>query len=153
MPALGVDLPSNRHVVKAPWIALDIAADGGVDRLLELACQCPDLQLVWLGLACGTACRAGETTSTPGSTPLRTVESPWGRPKEELSYTDQKRLDAANALYRAALKVIQWCNERGIQWVVENPYDSLLWYLPEFVQLLGADGVEDAEFDACMFGG
>ena len=28
-----------------------------------------------------------------------------------------------------------------------------MWYLPEFVQLLGTDGVEDAEFGACMFGG
>ena len=153
LPALGVDLPSNRHDVKAPWVAFDIAGSGGVERLLDLAGQCPDLQLVWMGLACGTASRAREIAATPGPCPLRTVESPWGRPLTELNEAERHRLLAANALYRAALHIIQWCYEHNVGWVVENPYNSLLWYLPEFVELLAVHGVDDAEYDACMFGG
>ena len=38
-------------------------------------------------------------------------------------------------------------------WAVENPANSLLWFILGFAQLLDLSEVSDSEYDACMLGG
>ena len=37
--------------------------------------------------------------------------------------------------------------------MVENPYNSWIWYMPDFVELLDAEDAFDVEYHACMVGG
>ena len=49
----------------------------------------------------------------------------------EISEVDLQRLSLANSLYRFALVVVEQCEHLGMQWVIENPWNSLLWYIEE----------------------
>ena len=66
--------------------------------------------------------------------PLRTPEHPEGRPD----------LDPA---------IWKFCLEHDIVVVIENPYRSLFWHLPEISSILQDDRAVLVRSDFCMFGG
>ena len=156
--ALGVDHHGNRHVPKAKVLEIDLTTQFGVDQLTCL-CVSGTVAAVWFGIPCGTASRARLIRrllrgGRPAPPPLRTDSEPWGRTDaslDELQPCAYLRLHAANAIYRATLKIIELLIELGIPWAIKNPARSLLWSIPEFGALLGA-GASDVVYDACMFG-
>jgi hypothetical protein len=154
VPALAVDWRGNRHQPEAPWLAIDIASTEGIEQLANLLDDDEDLELVWFGLPCGTASRAREIQDRPGlPRPLRTAREPWGRTDIQFGEQEAVRMATANAVYRAALRLIESCTARGVRWIIENPLNSLLWYIPEYVQLLALPNVRDVCYSACMVGG
>ena len=151
--ALGVDVPGNRHRAQAPWLAVDFATAEGLQLLLGIQAS-SNLCLLWFGLPCGTASRAREIHNAPGlPLPLRSPKEPWGIASQRISAADRLRLSIANAVYRNALFMVKQALSQGTHFVIENPANSLLWYLPEMVALLDEPGVADAVYDACMVGG
>ena len=156
VPALGIDHKWNKHAPIAPALHMDLSTGAGMDELLTLIKEAPDLQFVWLGVPCGSASRARQIPAGDGAPrPLRSEREPWGRTDVSLSSQEQKKLSAANKVYTSCLEVIKCCDARKVGWAVENPGDSLLWYVPEFGQLLSRakQRAEDATFHACEFGG
>ena len=121
--------------------------------ICSLIRESPDLRLVWLGLPCGSASRAREIPKEGMPLPLRSIEEPKGITTRQLTAPECAQLCMSNRMYRAALKIIATCQEVQVEWAVENPHNSLLWYWPEFVDLLSLPGAADAVYDACEFGG
>lgn len=151
IPALGIDWGMNRHVQKAPWVSINMAEQSGMEQALEVLKGCDKLRLVWFGLPCGTASRAREAVAGPGMPPqLRSAQHPEGLPG--LRESDAKKVQAANAIYGNAVKIIEWCRVAGVTWCIENPANSYLWYLPAVIALLNDGYAEDIEYSACMVG-
>ena len=115
-------------------------------------------QAAHVALPCGTGSRARDIPlpawksqrhlgiRDPG--PLRSETEPWGITGIG-DPIDQARLDSANKLIRFILKVAAVCRRRGILCIVENPWRSLLWFIPELWDLVS----DWADFSACMTGG
>ena len=132
VPALGVDWKGNRHDVQGPWVQLDLATNEGQHAFLQLLGSGRALTLVWISLPCGTATRARDIHDSPNlPQPVRSPSQPWGRTDVEISEDDLQILSRANSLCRFALVVVEQCEHLGIQWVIENPWNSLLWYIEE----------------------
>ncbi|CAK0909372.1 unnamed protein product [Prorocentrum cordatum] len=154
VPGLGVDWKGNRHESRGPWVQLDLTTNEGQSAFLQLLGSAQTLTLAWISLPCGTATRARDIQDIPGlPQPLRSAREPWGRTDVEFSADDMQKLSRANSLYRFAIVVVDRCEHMGVQWIIENPANSLLWYMQEFVSLLSRAGVADTEFHACMVGG
>ena len=85
--------------------------------------------------------------------PLRSAEEPRGITTRALSDLERLKLDKANKVYDNAFEIIRVCLVLKVPWLVENPSNSYLWYLSSFADLLERDGVGDAIYDACEFGG
>ena len=64
-----------------------------------------------------------------------------------------KKVQAANMIYSNSIQIIRWCMQRKVSWCVENPANSYLWYLPEYIDLLKNVKVKDILYSACMVGG
>jgi len=137
---------------------LDLTKPPEQAKLLHLIAEGSDVCLVWLAIPCGTFSRARERPlprnlkqqGIPEPQPLRSELEPWGL--KNLMGKDKSRVEAANELVRFCLKVIAICKKHSIEWVIENPMRSLLWFLKE-VQQLQREGAADANYQACMYGG
>ena len=152
--ALGVDCLRNRHSAQAPWVTVDMTDAGAVESIMGILESCQRLQLVWLGLPYGTTSRAREIQWKPGlPQPVRSPEEPWGITTRKLNEYEQISVDASNKVYLAGLAICKWCVDAGVDFVIENPGNSLLWYMPEFASMLDWPMVNDAEYDACELGG
>ena len=108
---------------------------------------------VWLAPPCGTASRAREIPLAGdfAPQPLRTPEHPEGRP--DLDPADADRVSKANSLYRTTAEIWKFCLEHDIVVVIENPYRSLFWHLPQISSILQDDRAVLVRSDFCMFGG
>ena len=111
------------------------------------------LVAVWLAPPCGTASRAREIPlpGDSGPRPLRTSENPEGRP--DLSPDEADRVGKANSLYRITAEIWSFCLQHDILVVIENPYRSFFWHLPEITSILQDDRAVLVRCDFCMFGG
>ena len=152
MESLGIDWGLNRHTPKSKWITINLAEEKGLTQVMELISGCKNLLLIWFGLPCGTASRARETVQGPTMPPqLRSAQRPFGLPG--LSEVNQKKVEAANNIYLNAIVLIKWCIANGKYWCVENPSNSYLWYMQEYIELLWHPAVRDLCYSACMVGG
>ena len=122
-------------------------------QLLWKWLRSPGLMAVWLAPPCGTASRAREIPlgGDFAPQPLRTPEHPEGRP--DLDPADADRVSKANSLYRTTAEIWKFCLEHDIVVVIENPYRSLFWHLPEISSILQDDRAVLVRSDFCMFGG
>ena len=94
-PALEIDWSMSRHVLKSPWLSINMATQEGLAQVLEILSGCCKLGLVWFGVPCGTASRACEVVKGPNMPPqLRSAMFPEGLP--ELTDKDAKNVHAAN---------------------------------------------------------
>ena len=150
---LGIDWGGNQRKPKAPWIVLDRFTPNGLGSLLAMLEANTAVQAVWLGLPCGTASPAREIPGPGMPRPLRTPSEPWGRTDIKFTATEAERMSKANAIYRAGLAAIARCTGKNVGSAIENPFNSLLWFINEFVDLLNFPGATDACYQACVLGG
>ena len=149
---IGVDCRRNRHAPKARVLEIDLSTPDGC-RLLCDVCRQPEVAVVWLGIPSASRVR----DIGPGLTalpPLRSAREPWGRTDidiDAIQTGSAARLAAANAVYCAMLQAISVLDRRGVPWAIENPVNSLVWMLPQVIDLLST-GAKDYLYDTCMFG-
>lgn len=155
--ALGVDYEKNKDRPIGKCINIDLNTKWGPRelkrKLLELKAK-----LAWLAPPCGSASAARKIRRTygPDPQPLRSVEFPDGLPG--LEEPEAGRVKIANALYEAAVDICLFCDEVGIEWVVENPTNSLLWQTSPFIRLVATlkdrgRAPRRADMQMCMHGG
>ncbi len=82
--------------------------------------------------------------------PLRDTNHPAGL--LTLTADEQERVTKGNILATFAAAVADWCLERKIPFVVENPGRSWMWQLPCFKELEGNPSVMAVCFHACKHG-
>ena len=115
--------------------------------------RAPGLVAVWLAPPCGTASRAREIPlqGDQEPRPLRTSDNPEGRP--DLSPEETDRVQKANSLCRITAEIWTFCLQHDILAVIENPYRSFFWHLPEIASILQDERAVLVRCDFCMFGG
>ena len=108
---------------------------------------------------CGTAARCREipvplrlqSQGAPNPKPLRSEAFPRGL--SGLSPLNQKKVQAANAIYDLCAWVVEYCIQNSILWSVENPERSLLWWIPPWPAICGDPETDINDFRSCMLGG
>ena len=133
-------------------IQLDLLLDSH-QSLLWKWLDSPGLAVVWIAPPCGKASR-GLGLVEPGQTgtsPLNSPEHPEGKP--DLAPRDAERVATANLLYVLTARIWKACQERKIPVVIENPYRSPFWHVPQMTSLLEQEDAVLVRSDLCMFGG
>ena len=137
---------------KGKVIQLDLLLDSH-QSLLWKWLDSPGLAAVWIAPPCGKASR-GLGLVEPGQTgtsPLNSPEHPEGKP--DLAPRDAERVAKANLLYVLTARIWKACQERKIPVVIENPYRSPFWHVPQMTSLLEQEDAVLVRSDLCMFGG
>jgi len=151
----GVDWSGNKLLPLCPAVVqLDLTCPLATARLEKLLSH-RRLTYVHFAPPCGTASRAREIVlrgSCPR--PLRSSSAPRGLPNlAEHSPLDQLRVDSANKLYDIVAKLAGNLTSRQVVWSIENPRNSLIWWILCVEDLLKFKGSGDVFFAHCMFGG
>ena len=150
IPVVPIDHKHNRHTPRCKLVQLDLSQPHAWQQLVFLLDNY-DVLACHIAPPCGTCSRARGipmSDGTPGPQPLRSDDEPLGL--KGLSYTDQMRVDGANALYAVLGKFVEELHRRHIPWSVENPTNSLLWNLEFFLfAVVHGDWVH---CHACAFG-
>ena len=154
--AFGIDYAANKDVPEGEVIEIDLTSEHAEELLMRLVGH-PRLAYVHFAPPCGTASRARERRiagmAGGGPPPLRSTLFPEGLPDLESRLPRAARkVKAANLIYMLIAKIAALLTSRGIPWSLENPHDSLFWYLKYILRLL-SDGVGDVFFHNCMHGG
>lgn len=143
-----VDFQGNRQRPHTHVLNMDLRQPA-TWRFLQWAVVNRRVLHVHAGLPSGACSRTrgavpqdGET----GSQPLRDTAHPMGFP---CSAADSERVRNANLVYVQLAQFCTWLHSLGIGFTIENPIKSLLWCIPEFVQL--QDFAHFVSFDACVF--
>ena len=156
---LGIDWKGNRArpVDFDYYLELDLRQPQAQQTLREILDD-DSTQGLHAAIPCGTGSRAREIPlpawksqrhlGIPDPGPLRSEAEPWGisNVKDPI---DRARLESANKLILVLIEVAKICRTKGIVCIVENPYRSLLWNIPELWALVS----DFADFSACMTGG
>jgi hypothetical protein len=153
-----IDHSFNRHTSCVKCLDIDLTRSDAYDILCRIFASC---NVIYIHMAppCGTSTRAREKRipqwlldlGAPNPKPLRSDEYPLGLPG--LSDLDQKKVDAANAIYEVCYRVLLLAKEKGILISCENPSRSYLWSIPPWSQLTSDPHFEPVDFQNCMFGG
>ena len=120
--------------------------------LVKLFFQLLNSGVLWavhLGTPCCTFSRARGRGNGPGA--LRSTECPRGLDKP-LSVADSDKVKIGNQLADFSARAFERCRLRRVPCSLENPHTSILWYLPEFVQLAARNHVRTDYTDFCMDG-
>ena len=154
--AIGVDWAGNKDTPVAPVVSIDLTSAQGQAEADELLLS-PLLAFAHFAPPCGTASRAREKRipGLPGGgpKPLRSPVHPRGLPDLDSRMPHAgRRVRAANAIYDWIARAAASLTKRGIPWTLENPHDSLFWYLITVIGLL-VEQVGDVFFHNCMHGG
>jgi len=148
---LPIDCARNRHKPKCKIFELDLSQPHAI-ALLKRVCRDVDVLCVHIALPCGTCSKARGIplpNGRPGPQPLRDWNHLYGLPT--ISGTDAEKVEAANRLYLAIAELIEFLEEHGVAWTIENPGNSWLWELPCM-----AFAIAHAKFyhlHACAYGG
>ena len=149
--SVGLDHVRMAHR-KGKVIQLDLLLDSH-QSLLWKWLDSPGLAAVWIAPPCGKASR-GLGLVEPGQTgtsPLNSPEHPEGKP--DLAPRDAERVAKANLLYVLTARIWKACQERKIPVVIDNPYRSPFWHVPQMTSLLEQEDAVLVRSDLCMFGG
>ena len=156
-----VDHKENRFTPRVPFHSLDLTVPSGQARLWEILSS-QSLSFVHMSPPCGTASRAREkriseadrARGIPEPQPLRSEQFPLGLPTLAADFPHEvARVRKANIIYRLCADVAAFCSHRLVPWTLENPSNSLFWYIPFVSDLLSLSSVEDVVFQSCMHGG
>ena len=112
----------------------------------------PAVCAVFIAPPCGTA-SAARNIDIPGEhapRPLRTYEEPDGI--SNLHGLDLMRVGAANILYAFTAEVVEMCCALGILCMVENPRNSLFWFVTPWVEMQVFEQLHFQDHQACMYG-
>ena len=136
-------------------ISLDLTSLA--DQILVLQwLEHPSVHAVFLAPPCGTASAARfiELPNEKAPRPLRTPEEPDG--VSDLEGVELERVRAANILYAFTVEVMEKCCQLKILCMIENPRNSLFWFVNWFVTVWIECRVLDEHFfqdhQACMYG-
>ena len=110
------------------------------------------LKFVWAGITCTTFSRGGRGTHEVGCGPgpLRSSSMPWGL--DGLREDEQHKVDMGNVMVRFLLRLLRACSKYGCGFVAENPRTSILWCLPEVLNVAARCKAVRVEVDYCRFG-
>ena len=154
-----IDQASCRFHLRAPLVVLDLREPQSLDILLSFDEASP-ADWFYVGLPCGTCSRARERPlpGRDGARPLRGPDALFGLPN--LRPFESEQVAAANAVYKACVRVLFRAYQTGALLTVENPVRSWLWpLLASLVKQFGHKAfaewyfaLQDYDFDACMFG-
>ena len=148
--SIAVDFSGNRHRPHMHVLSLDLRLDS-TWRFLEYAVFTRILFHCHAGPPCGTCSRARGIRlpdGRDGPKPLRSEQYPMGFPW--LVDDDYRRVHSANLVYLKLCKFIRWLASLNIGFSVENPTNSILWWVPEYVSMMDISFF--VNFDSCMFG-
>ena len=131
----GFEVLSIDHEVEGPLrpiVSLDLTTKSG-QELLWMILKSPRLVAIHLGLPCGTASKARDRPiskelqqlGVPSPAPLRSAAYPLGIPG--ISGVNATKLAKANELYKLAVEIIRFADERQVVISIENPFSSYLW--------------------------
>ena len=121
-------------------------------RLVMQWLEHPAVKAVFLAPACGTA-SAARNIDLPGENaprPLRSFEEPDGI--STLQGLDLVRVSAANVLYAFTADVVQKCCEKKILCMVDNPRNSLFWFVTSWIAMNVFEQLYFQNHQACMYG-
>ena len=158
LQAVGVDHSHNKQQALAPVVVADLSETSGRQLVDQLEESCaPDI--VHAGPPCGTASRAREKRlptavrkqGAPEPRPLRSNAFPLGL--SGLTAVEQKRVDAANEIYRYVLSKFIARHQQRKLFSLENPETSIFWLHPLAILLMSLDGVLVIDFAQCAHGG
>ena len=160
-----VDHELNRFSPKAKIFQLDLSKAES-EQLLSDMYHTMKPQWTHMGLPCGTASRAREkpvsnkltSKGAPQPRPLRDQDNLMGL--ADLSPAEQRRVDGANQVYRAAEGILFIIFMLGLWVSIENPERSWLWAILALLvkRRNNADysqwyfNLSDTTFDACQHG-
>ena len=133
LDAWGIDWKGGKLIPESPAIILlnlTVASDlAAFQRLLRH----PDLIYVHFAPPSGTCSRARGiplADGRAGPPPLRSETFPLGLPNLAADHPRElPRVDSANTLYKIVCDAALFLITRGVLWSIENPRDSLLWYI------------------------
>ena len=80
---------------------------------------------------------------------IRSQEYPWGLP--DLPPHEQEKVDIGNLCFLSAFKIIEWLDQAGIPWILENPHASKCWYLPQLQALQQSSHTHTVVVDFCQY--
>ena len=69
-----------------------------------------------------------------------------------LSRSDAEKVQEANVLVDRSIKVAINCILMQIPFILENPYHSMMWDVPEMRRLASLPNVDTLRVDFCQFG-
>ena len=155
--ATGIDWSENRHKPKGKVVQVNLSTDNGVAVFWRML-RHPRLAYCHFAPPCGTASRAREKRMSKerhGPPPLRSVEFPLGLPNLASQHPQAvRRVEVANALYKLTAEAAKYLTKRGVPWTIENPINSLFWFIPWIRELLDlSPEVGDILMHHCMHGG
>ena len=155
--AWGIDHKGGKLIPETPALLFfDLTLESDVRSLKRLLTH-PQLAFVHFSPPCGTCSRARDRAlpgaADGGPPPLRSEAFPLGFPDldERLPHL-LPRVQAANRIYAATFELIGVLQARSVAWSVENPRNSFLWHIPFVDAVLKGSGVEEVQFQHCMFG-
>ena len=156
--ALGVDHLHNKQVAKAPVFVADLSDSAGQKMVDEVITE-QRPAIVHAGPPCGTSSRARERPiakelirqGAPQPRPLRSEAFPLGLPN--LTDVEQKRVTAANSIYKYVLTNFIERHRLSRFFSLENPTGSLFWLHPLAIVLMNTPGVLVIDFEQCAHGG
>ena len=119
--------------------------DERVLRPLERDLRAGRAMGLMLGTPCTTFSRARDRTAV-----IRDRFFPWGKPG--VSDKDAAKLKVGNACLRASLKLIRCALKGKVPFIMENPWSSKIWLVPEVQELLKLPQVHFVRADFCCFG-
>ena len=127
-----VDHSSNRHSPKVKPVVIDVSNSQQLQIIKSILLFCKPCY-VHFGLPCGTCSRAREqrlpsySQGIKAPQPLRNEHHLQGVPS--LSGSDLLKVQTDNALYRAAITLLEVCRQLNCCITIENPHRSWLWML------------------------
>ena len=148
--AIAVDKMKQAGML-AGVISLDLTSLA--DQLLILQwLEHPCVHAVFLAPPCGTASAARfiELPNEKAPRPLRTPEEPDG--VADLEGVELERVSAANILYAFTVEVLEKCCQLKILCMIENPRNSLFWFVTVWIECSVLDELFYQDHQACMYG-
>lgn len=137
----------------------NLALREDVQQLLDFISMNKD-RIVWIHFApaCGTASRAREKKlphleeqGYDVAKPLRSEQHPLGLPS--IHGLDKLRVEQANLVYLHTAEIIRHAASYQIQCSIENPSNSLFWFVPAIANLMRDFPGYNVIFDNCCRGG
>ena len=146
---LAIDHSKNRFHPYVSICNVDLTKQHGWDFLDRILTH---YHVVFVHAAppCGTCSRAREIPRPNVPRPLRSESSPLGLPG--LTSNEQARVDAANAIYFGLARFLARCTQMNIPWSIENPARSLLWLIPQILELQSQTRALFYNYDTCAWG-
>jgi hypothetical protein len=81
---------------------------------------------------------------------LRSRDELWGL--STLGEKQRIKTSQANKVIHSVITIIKALNRHHIPWIIENPWQSLLWWVPFFIDMLATSYVQRIVCDFCRFG-